>query len=119
MVCTENVNNFQLPFVGNAIDDLCELEHFYLTWDIGHDAMTDFEEQKVLLRHQGRIKHMHLHDYNGMSDHQIPGTGQLDIEGMLRFAHRHRCSVLVETKTAVSLTESVKVVQKLLDTMWI
>jgi len=119
MVCTENVNNFHHPFVGKAIDDLCQLDHFYLTWDIGHDARAGFEEQKVLLRHRGRIKHMHLHDYNGMSDHQIPFTGELDIEGMLRFAQKHRCSVLIETKTASSVTQSVKVVRKLLDTMWI
>ncbi len=118
-VCTENVNNFHYPFVSKAIDDLCELNHFYLTWDIGHDARSEFEEQKVLLRHQGRIKHMHLHDYNGRSDHQIPLTGDLDIKGMLRFARKHHCSVLIETKTAASVTQSVKVVRKLLDTMWI
>ncbi len=119
MVCTENVNNFHFPFISKAIDDLCELDRFYLTWDIGHDAKTDFQEQKVLLRHQARIKHMHLHDYNGRSDHQIPLTGDLDIKGMLRFARKHHCSVLIETKTAESVTQSVKVVRELLNTMWI
>ena len=118
-VCTENVNNFHFPFIAKAIDDLCELDNFCLTWDIGHDAKTDFQEQKVLLRHEDRIRHMHLHDYNGRSDHQIPLTGDLDIKGMLRFAQRHKCSVLIETKTADSVTQSVKVVRKLLDSMWI
>jgi sugar phosphate isomerase/epimerase len=110
-VCTENVVNFHIPFVGRAIDDLCEIPGFYLTWDVGHDARTGYLEREVLLRHADRVQHMHLHDYNGVSDHQVPGTGEIDIPGMLRFARERGASVLVETKTEVSLAESVKAVR--------
>ncbi|MDD1756865.1 MAG: sugar phosphate isomerase/epimerase [Methanomassiliicoccales archaeon] len=114
IVCTENVTNFNMPFVGKAIDDLCAMDGFYLTWDVGHDARTGYKEKDVLLRHSDRIRHMHLHDYNGTSDHQIPGTGNLDIAGHLRFAKDRGASVLIETKTLESLKESVRVVRAML-----
>jgi len=114
LVCTENVCNFNLSFVAKAIDDLCQTKGFNLTWDVGHDAKVDFQEMPVLLRHADRIKHVHLHDYNGKSDHQVPLTGKIDIRERLRFAVEHDCSVLIETKTVESLRESVKVVKSLL-----
>ncbi len=114
-VCTENVTNFNIPFVAKAIDDLCQMDGFYLTWDVGHDARTGYKEGEVLLRHAERIRHMHLHDYNGTSDHQVPGTGVIDIMGMLSFAKRNHCSVLVETKTEGSLEESVSQVRGYLE----
>ena len=113
-VCTENVTNFHIPFVARAIDDLCKMDGFYLTWDVGHDARTGYKESEVLMRHVDRIKHMHLHDYNGVSDHQVPGTGEIDIQATLSFAMKHDCSVLVETKTIGSLTESVAAVRRML-----
>ncbi len=114
-VCTENVTNFQMPFVARAIDDLCHMDGFYLTWDLGHDARTGYKEREVLMRHVDRVRHMHLHDYNGVSDHQVPGRGEIDILSMLSFAKEHDCSVLVETKTVGSLTESVKVIRGMLE----
>jgi sugar phosphate isomerase/epimerase len=68
----------------------------------------------VLLRHRDRVRHMHLHDYNGKSDHQVPGTGMVDIKGMLEFAMEQDIRVLVETKTVASLGESVKAVRAML-----
>lgn len=114
-VCTENVTNFQIPFVARAIDDLCAVDSFFLTWDVGHDARTGYQEREVLLRHADRVRHMHLHDYNGASDHQVPGTGQVDIAGMLDFASRHGLSVLVETKTRASLEQSMPIVRRMLE----
>lgn len=113
-VCTENVNNFDLPFVAEAVDELCALDGFFLTWDVGHDARSGFREREVLLRHADRVRHMHLHDYNGKSDHQVPGTGMVDISGMLSFAKERDIRVLVETKTASSLRESVRAVHAML-----
>jgi len=107
LVCTENVLNFNIPFIARAIDDLCKLEHFYLTWDIGHDARTGYKEREVLMRHEDRVKHLHLHDFNGTSDHQVPFTGTIDIMAALEFARSHGATVLVETKTKASVVESV------------
>ena len=114
-VCTENVTNFNIPFVAKAIDDLCRMEGFYLTWDVGHDARTGYKEREVLMRHVDRVRHMHLHDYNGASDHQVPGKGEIDIHGMLAFAAERGLSVLIETKTEESVKASCKVVRDLLN----
>lgn len=113
-VCTENVNNFDLPFVAQAIEELCCLDPFHLTWDVGHDARSGFKERELLLKHEDRIRHMHLHDYNGKSDHQVPGTGMVDIPAMLDFARRKGIRVLVETKTPGALRESVRAVRGML-----
>jgi sugar phosphate isomerase/epimerase len=113
-LCTENVVNFDIPFMARAIDELCCLPDFYLTWDVGHDARSGFRERETLLRHESRIRHMHLHDYNGKSDHQVPGTGLLDIPGLLDFGRKKDIRVLVETKTPESLKASVKAVRSML-----
>lgn len=113
-ICTENVNNFDLPFIAQAIEELCFLDTFHLTWDVGHDARSGFREREVMLRHEDRVRHMHLHDYNGRSDHQVPGTGLIDIPAMLDFARRKNIRVLVEVKDERSLRASVKAVRSML-----
>jgi len=97
MVCTENSSNFQLPFVSDALDELSKLDGFKITWDTGHDAKVKYAERPVLMRHRDRIAHMHLHDYDGKSDHQVLMTGEIDIAGMLNFAKERNSRVLIET----------------------
>ena len=113
-ICTENVMNFDKSFIARAVDELCALDGFELTWDVGHDARTGYAEMPVLMRHEGRIKHMHLHDYDGKSDHQVPGKGKLDISDRLAFARSHDISVLIEVKTADALTTSIPIVRDIL-----
>jgi sugar phosphate isomerase/epimerase len=108
MVCTENSSNFQLPFVSDALDELSKLDGFKITWDTGHDAKVKYAERPVLMRHRDRIAHMHLHDYDGKSDHQVLMTGEIDIAGMLNFAKERNSRVLIETKTAISLRQSMQ-----------
>lgn len=106
-LCIENVCNFDLPFIDRVLGPLTSLPGLGLTWDVGHDAKTGFKEREVLLRHEDSLKHMHLHDYDGRSDHQVLFTGQLDIMGLVQFAASHRMSVVVETKTIDSLVRSI------------
>jgi sugar phosphate isomerase/epimerase len=108
MVCTENSSNFQLPFVSEALDELSRIDGFKITWDTGHDAKVGYAERPVLMRHKNNIIHMHLHDYDGRSDHQVLMTGEIDIPAMLDFARERKARVLVETKTALSLEESME-----------
>ena len=107
MVCTENSSNFQLPFVSDALEELSKINGFNITWDTGHDAKVNYAERPVLMRHRERIAHMHLHDYDGKCDHQVLMTGEIDIAGMLKFAEERKARVLLETKTADSLRQSM------------
>jgi sugar phosphate isomerase/epimerase len=106
-VCVENVTNFQLPFIARTIDELCRMEGFNLTYDVGHDARTGYRERDVLLRHRDRLAHMHLHDVKRGEDHKVLFSGEIDILGMIALADERGMSVCVETKTVDSLRTSI------------
>ncbi|SFK83123.1 Xylose isomerase-like TIM barrel [Paenibacillus sp. 1_12] len=106
-LCIENTGNFYIPYIRKALDQLSIFDNFYLTWDVGHDAKAGFEEKPVFNHFKNRIKHMHLHDYNGKLDQQALYSGIVPINNSLDFAREHDCSVVIEVKTSESLTESV------------
>ena len=114
-LCIENACNFDVPFINRALDQLCRaFSNFYLTWDVGHDAKANYREQTFILSHPDRVRHMHMHDYNGKSDHQPLFTGQVPIDDRIRFAMTHNLSVVVEVKTSSSLQESIFKVREFL-----
>lgn len=106
-LCIENTGNFQIPYVREALDKLSAFPNFFLTWDVGHDAKAGFEEEEVFTHFNDRIRHMHLHDYNGKSDHQSLYTGIVPVNNRLDFAQKNGLSVVVEVKTSESLTKSI------------
>ncbi|MFC3769068.1 sugar phosphate isomerase/epimerase family protein [Paenibacillus sp. GCM10012303] len=107
-LCIENTGNFQLPFVGRALELLSASPNFRLTWDVGHDAKAGFAEKEVFDRYRSRVRHMHLHDYNGKSDHQPLYKGIVPLGDRLSLAREHDWTVVIEVKTGDSLTESVE-----------
>ncbi|SCG82417.1 deoxyribonuclease IV (BER) (Nfo) [Proteiniborus sp. DW1] len=107
ILCIENTSNFHIPFIQRALDMLTEFENLYLTWDVGHDAMVNFKEEPILMKHASRIKHMHLHDFNGILDHQPLYTGIVPIDERLKFAKENNITVLIEVKTCEALKESL------------
>lgn len=113
-VCIENAEAFGLPWVAEALDRLLALdgEHLGLTWDIGHDAADDWSGRPIFQRHQGRIRHMHVHDWDGTRNHQVLFTGSADCEAMILLARRLDVGVVIEVKTAESLAESVRLLDK-------
>jgi sugar phosphate isomerase/epimerase len=106
-LCIENTGNFHIPFIQNALEQLSGFDNFFLTWDVGHDAKADFREEPIFTHYKNRIRHMHLHDYNGKSDHQSLYTGRVPINDRLDFARKKDLSVVIEVKTSESLTDSV------------
>lgn len=107
-LCIENTANFNVPFISRALEVLLAFKDFNLTWDVGHDALTNFNEEPFFNRFADRIKHMHLHDYNGKSDHQPLYSGIVPINKRLQFAQDHDISIVIEVKTSEALKESVK-----------
>jgi sugar phosphate isomerase/epimerase len=83
-----------------------------LTWDTGHDAVSNFSDKEYLMRHTGSIAHMHFHDAKGESDHQIPYDGELNIPEIISFAKEKNLRMLIEVKTADALRKSVKVLRE-------
>ena len=111
-LCIENTGNFQIPFVNKALDMLLRFEDLSLTWDVGHDGKSNFQEEAYFVKHIDRIRHMHLHDYNGVSDHQPLYTGKVPINDRLQLARDKNLSVVIEVKTSSGLQESINELQK-------
>jgi sugar phosphate isomerase/epimerase len=106
-LCIENTGNFHMPYIRIALEKLSIFNNFYLTWDVGHDAKAGFREESIFAHFNHRVRHMHLHDYNGKSDHQSLYTGIVPINDRLHFAQKNDLSVVIEVKTSESLAESV------------
>ena len=108
-ICLENAGNFSLGFIAEAVGQLLEMSctHIGLTWDAGHDAGSGSSDRTVLQEHKHRLAHMHLHDSNGSSSHQILFSGIVDVPGMLALARQADVAVVVETKTVEALRESI------------
>lgn len=105
-VCVENLQVHN--FIEKTFEKLCDIPNIYFTWDVGHDAMTGYKMEKLYLKHPEKLIHMHLHDYNGVSDHQVLFDGNIPLEERINFAQDNDLSVLIETKTEEALKESVK-----------
>lgn len=105
-VCVENMQLHK--FVEEAFLELCDVSGVNFTWDVGHDAMTGYKIKNIYLNHPYKVSHMHLHDYNGISDHQVLFDGDIPLKERIEFAEENKLSVLIETKTVESLKESVK-----------
>lgn len=78
MICVENSGRFPERVVQETLDELLKEEELYLTWDIGHSYTNEYNEVEFFLKHIDKIRTCHLHDHNGLSDHQIIGSGNVD-----------------------------------------
>ena len=110
-VCIENAGaEFSTPFIREALGRLLGLDQhgIGLTWDVGHDAASGFKAKPVFDEHPDRIAHMHLHDYDGRTSHQVLFTGNVDVGATLSLAKRRDIGVVIETKTVDGLEESVR-----------
>ncbi|MDD4165323.1 MAG: TIM barrel protein [Eubacteriales bacterium] len=108
-ICIENTRSFQLDYVEEGISLLLESPVFGLTFDIGHNAGNNFQQQPVIEHNINRLHHMHLHDYERTHGDHLPlGEGELDLLKYLHIAKTHNCRVVLETKTIAGLKESIE-----------
>ncbi len=106
MICIENSNNFGLNFVQDIVEKSLSLDNVYLTWDVGHDYISNYSDKKVLLKYKDKIKHMHLHDASENKDHLALNEGSLDIHEHLDFANKNNLTTLIEVKSKQALIKS-------------
>ncbi|MBN1109272.1 MAG: sugar phosphate isomerase/epimerase, partial [Methanomassiliicoccales archaeon] len=111
-ICLENTGHFSLRHMRQAAGSLLDLDSVGLCWDIGHDARSGHGEEDFMLCHLDRIWHMHFHDYDGRSDHQVPFSGLLDLPRYLGWAREKDMSVLVEVKTERAVREAVRIMRE-------
>lgn len=78
-LCIENSGRFPEKLVQETLDELLkEEENLFLTWDIGHSYENKYNEVQFFLKNIDKIRTCHVHDNNGLSDHQIIGKGKVD-----------------------------------------
>ena len=63
--------------------------------------------KEEFLKYENKIKHIHLHDFNGSKDHQELFTGLLNAKEELAFCNKHNLDVLIEVKRKEELINSV------------
>ena len=103
----ENSSNFGKKHIQNVLSKAIEYPNIALTWDTGHDAVSDFTDKIYLMQHQNKICHMHLHDAAGKKDHQVLFEGDLNIPELIQFAKQKDIRALVEVKTQEALEKSI------------
>lgn len=108
MICIENSGNFGLNYVQKILDKSLSFDNIFLTWDVGHDYISNYSDKEVLLKYKDKIKHMHLHDASGSKDHLVLKEGSLDIENRIDFASKHNLTILIEVKSTEALIKSVQ-----------
>ncbi len=106
IICIENSNNFGLNFVQDIVEKSLSLDNVYLTWDVGHDYISNYSDKKVLLKYKDKIRHMHLHDASENKDHLALNEGSLDIHEHLDFANKNNLTTLIEVKSKQALIKS-------------
>ena len=102
-----NLSNFGNKYIQDALDIALTYPKIKLTWDTGHDAVSNFKDQIYLMENREHIAHMHLHDAKGSHDHQVLFEGELDIKKLLNFAQSMNIKTLIEVKTEEALIKSI------------
>ncbi|MCL2004426.1 MAG: sugar phosphate isomerase/epimerase [Oscillospiraceae bacterium] len=109
VVCLENCGHYgSLPYMRKGLDLLLESPVFALTWDVGHNAAADYSDEPTLIERLHRLRHIHLHDADGRSNHLVLGEGSVDLMKYLDLAEKQDCRVVLEVKTADGLRRSVE-----------
>ncbi len=107
-ICIENTGVYALPFIREAVELFLQSPLFNLTYDIGHDHSSGGVDRPLILLHQDRLKHFHIHDALGRKNHMKLGTGELDLAWYIALAEQNSCRAVLEVKTAQALRESAE-----------
>jgi len=107
-ICIENTDGYDKEFLQKGLPLLLERKVFALTFDIGHNASVGGGDETIIMQHENKLIHMHMHDAICKKNHLALGTGELDLEKYFNMANRHNCRVVIETKTIDDLKQSVE-----------
>jgi sugar phosphate isomerase/epimerase len=110
LICVENTSGWErASFLAEGLALLLESPVFALTLDTGHNANAGGGDEPWMLRREGLLRHMHLHDAlpAARRDHLPLGAGALDLPHYLALAQARGCRVVLETKTGAGLRQSV------------
>lgn len=90
-----------------AIEIISNYDNLFFTLDLGHNIRYENIAKEQFLKFDNKIRHIHLHDFNGSKDHQELFTGILNIKGELEFCKSKNLDVVIEVKREKELINSV------------
>lgn len=96
-----------------VIDIIAKYDNLFFTLDLGHNIRYGNLAKEKFMEYSNKIKHIHLHDFNGSKDHQELFTGILNVKDELDFCKQHNLDVLIEVKRKEELINSVNKLRNL------
>ena len=99
--------NLKLPkYLLHSVTTISQYPYLFFTLDVGHDEKSQSNAYTLFSSHD-KIKHIHLHDYDGKSDHLPLGDGNVDIKGKLLYAKQKDVDIVIEVKRETELRKSI------------
>ncbi len=105
-ICIENAS--VPPYLVPVFLKIADIDGLCFTYDIGHDAKANFNVEQLYKELDTKVKHMHLHDYDLKTDHQVLFKGIINLYDRLSFAKKNEMTVVIEIKSIESLMKSVE-----------
>jgi len=106
-ICFENVAGTK-PYLLDAFREVIKTPNVYLTLDIGHNARDNNLIEPLMMQYPEKIKHLHMHDFDGKLDHQELGTGNIDFKKYISFAKKNDLTVTIEVRGMKELQNSLQ-----------
>lgn len=103
----ENTGDYDKTFITQAVSQMISKKDIYLTWDIGHDYSSGNVDKQFILDNLGNLKHMHMHDAVGRSNHLALYDGGMNLGYYIDIAKQKQLTVVIETKTKSALIKSI------------
>lgn len=98
-------------FTHLAIEIINKFEYLGFTLDIGHNEKNE-NKAYPLFKESNKIRHIHMHDFDGKSDHLAIGDGFIDFSKYKNELTKNY--IVVEVKDAKQLTASIKEINNLI-----
>ena len=98
------------PFVNDAVKVISKYDALGFTLDIGHNEKNG-DKAYPLFKETNKIRHIHMHDYDGDSDHLEIGKGKIDFhkyEDLLKNNY-----VVIEVKEKNELINSIDKIKEI------
>ena len=100
--------NLKLPnYLIEGFKIVSTFNNLFFTLDMGHDLKNNSKAEEFFLNYKNKINHVHMHDFNGKSDHIALGTGIMNVEEKIALIKKINVYAVIEVKKEKELVESV------------
>lgn len=98
-----------------AFKKIVNYPNLYYTLDVGHDLKNGEEASNLFMENPLKIKHLHIHDFDGKTDHCELGKGKVNVKKYLNFCKENNIYAVIEVKREKELEDSIKYIRDYLE----